>query len=107
VPMIPGAFLTFADNPLYSIYELAPRVNGIDARDDQQMAGVLMKVGSVPLIWPVIGMLFFRWAKEAIQPSHPRRDPAATAAVASGTGRTAAPEIRPNGASATTAPPAG
>jgi len=110
VPMIPGAFLTFADNPLYSIYELAPRVGGIDARDDQQMAGVLMKVGSVPLIWPVIGMLFFRWAKETIQPSHPPR-PAGTAAATApgrGAGPAAAPEVRSNGASSPAAtPPAG
>lgn len=63
VPMIPGGFLTFADHPLYGVYELAPRVADFDATADQQLAGVLMKVGSVPLIWPVIGVLFARWAR--------------------------------------------
>src|SRR5690606_29374694 len=68
VPMIPGAFLTFADHPLYGVYELAPRVAGFDATTDQQLAGVLMKVGSVPLIWPVIGVLFARWARASAEP---------------------------------------
>jgi putative membrane protein len=71
VPMIPGGFLTFADNPLYSVYELAPRVGGLDATSDQQLAGVLMKLGSVPLIWPVIGVLFARWAAEDRRPAAP------------------------------------
>lgn len=61
VPMIPGGFLTFADFPLYGSYELAPRVGGFAAIHDQQLAGALMKVGNVPLIWPVIGVMFWRW----------------------------------------------
>jgi len=69
VPMIPGGFLTFADHPLYGVYELAPRVGGFDAASDQQLAGVLMKLGSVPLIWPVIGVLFARWARESGAPA--------------------------------------
>lgn len=65
VPMIPGGFLTFATSPLYGIYELAPRVGGFDAGVDQQLAGVLMKIGNVPLLWPAIGVLFARWATES------------------------------------------
>ena len=68
VPMIPGGFLTFASTPLYGIYELAPRVEGFDAGVDQQLAGVLMKIGNVPLLWPAIGVLFARWAKESGTP---------------------------------------
>lgn len=68
VPMIPGGFLTFADSPLYAVYELAPRVGSFDAVSDQRLAGALMKVGSVPLVWPVIGVLFARWAREAGAP---------------------------------------
>jgi putative membrane protein len=63
VPMVPGGFLTFADFPLYSTYELAPRVGGIHPLEDQQVAGALMKVGNLPLIWPVIGALFWRWSQ--------------------------------------------
>jgi cytochrome c oxidase assembly factor CtaG len=65
VPMIPGGFLTFADLPLYGVYELAPRVGGFDATVDQQLAGVLMKIGNLPLLWPAIGVLFARWARES------------------------------------------
>lgn len=62
VPMVPGGFLTFASTPLYATYELAPRVGGFDAVDDQQLAGALMKIGSLPVIWPVLAGLFVRWA---------------------------------------------
>lgn len=69
VPMIPGGFLTFADRPLYAVYELAPRVGGFDATSDQQLAGVLMKLGGLPVIWPVIGVLFARWAARDRSPA--------------------------------------
>jgi hypothetical protein len=69
VPMIPGGFLTFAAHPLYGVYELAPRVGGLDAGVDQQLAGVLMKIGNVPLLWPAIGVLFARWARESGGPA--------------------------------------
>jgi cytochrome c oxidase assembly factor CtaG len=63
LPLIPGGFLTFSDIALYRIYELAPRVwSGFDAVSDQQVAGAVMKVGSLPIIWPVILALFLQWA---------------------------------------------
>jgi putative membrane protein len=65
VPMIPGGFLTFGPHPLYAIYELAPRVGGFDATSDQQLAGVIMKLGGIPIVWPVIGAMFARWARES------------------------------------------
>jgi cytochrome c oxidase assembly factor CtaG len=71
VPMIPGGFLTFAPTPLYATYELAPRVGGFDAVGDQQLAGALMKVGNLPLIWPVLAALFLRWARDASSPAAP------------------------------------
>ncbi len=60
MPMIPGGFLTFSQQPLYRTYELAPRI-GVDALNDQQMAGVLMKVGNLPVIWAAMGVIWFRW----------------------------------------------
>ena len=72
--MIPGGFLTFANAPLYSTYELAPRV-GITALTDQQLAGAIMKVGSLPVIWTVILVLWVRWFNED-QASDPRTRPA-------------------------------
>lgn len=61
--MVPGGFLTFADFPLYRLYELAPRVGSLTALGDQQLAGALMKVGNIPLIWPVIVTMMWRWAR--------------------------------------------
>jgi putative membrane protein len=64
VPMVPGGFLTFSSTPLYAIYELAPRVNGFEALEDQQTAGAIMKIGNLPLLWPVLAAIFVRWANE-------------------------------------------
>jgi cytochrome c oxidase assembly factor CtaG len=64
VPMVPGGFLTFADHPLYATYELAPRVMGFSALNDQQLAGAFMKVGNIPVIWSVIAVMFVRWWKQ-------------------------------------------
>lgn len=62
-PMIPGGFFTFSRYPLFDTYEIAPRV-GLSALADQQIAGAMMKVGSVPLIWIVIAVVWARWAAE-------------------------------------------
>jgi putative membrane protein len=75
VPIIPSAFLTFAEYPLYSTYELAPRIfERLTAQQDQQVAGLIMKlVGDLP-IWFAFGVLFFRWAKASEvtpPPDHP------------------------------------
>lgn len=78
VPMVPGGFLTFAGTPLYAVYELAPRVGGLDALEDQQAAGVIMKVGNLPLLWPVLGGLFMRWAAQDRAESTPPVEVTAT-----------------------------
>lgn len=57
----PYAFLTFAETPFYAVFELAPPVGGLSAREDQQLAGVLMKVGGGVVLWTAITVLFFRW----------------------------------------------
>jgi putative membrane protein len=73
VPMVPGGFLTFAEAPLYAVYELAPRIGGFEALDDQQAAGAIMKVGNLPLLWPVLAGLFLRWANQERASSLPPR----------------------------------
>lgn len=82
LPMIPGGFIAFSPQPLYSTYELAPRV-WLSALHDQQFAGVLMKVGNVPLIWTVMAVIWFRWFDSD---RHPRKGKAADAAASAGTG---------------------
>jgi cytochrome c oxidase assembly factor CtaG len=76
VPMVPGGFLTFAGTPLYAVYELAPRVGVLnDALDDQQAAGAIMKVGNLPLLWPVLAGIFIRWANQERAPSPTETQP--------------------------------
>ena len=74
-PIIPSAFLTFAEYPLYATYELAPRIfQVLTAQQDQQVAGLLMKlIGDLP-VWFGFGVIFFRWAREEERrppPVHP------------------------------------
>jgi len=70
--IVPSAFLTFAEYPLYGTYELAPRIFPIlTAVEDQKVAGLLMKiVGDLP-VWFAFGVIFFRWAREAPARPHP------------------------------------
>lgn len=66
-PMLPGAFITFAGVPLYRVYDLAPRFDGWTPLEDQQLAGAIMKVGNIPILWAVIGALFMRSALRSIR----------------------------------------
>lgn len=62
VPMVPGGFITFSTTPLYSTYELAPRV-GMSPIHDQQLAGAIMKLASIPIVWTTMAVIWFRWYK--------------------------------------------
>lgn len=62
VPTVPSGWLIFAEKPVYSAYDTASRLWGISAVDDQQLAGVLMKLGGGMFLWSVIFVLFFRWS---------------------------------------------
>ena len=64
VAVIPASLLTFSTTPVYAIYELAPRIGGLTAREDQQIAGILMKLATIPIVWGTIGVLWFRWSRE-------------------------------------------
>lgn len=59
--IIPAGFLTFSRFPIYRTYELAPRVTGLNALEDQQIAGLLMKLATPPVVAAVIGVMWFRW----------------------------------------------
>jgi putative membrane protein len=65
LPTVPASFLTFSSAPVYSGYEGFTNVFGISAHVDQQIAGLIMKIGGGLLLWTIIAVLFFRWhAKE-------------------------------------------
>jgi putative membrane protein len=64
LPTVPASFLTFGETVLYPHYDVLPRLWGISAIADQQVAGLLMKVGAGFLLWGMIAVLFFAWQAE-------------------------------------------
>jgi len=62
VPTMPGAWLTFATHPVYSVYATPFRAYHVSAVDDQQMAGLIMKLGGGSWFWAIITGMFFVWA---------------------------------------------
>jgi putative membrane protein len=60
VPTVPASFLTFSTSPLYSSYEAVSHP-WIGVVDDQQIAGLIMKIGGGLLLWGVIAVIFFKW----------------------------------------------
>ena len=62
--IIPAAILTFSSGPVYPAYAGLAKPAGIDAMIDQQLAGVIMKVGGGLLLWIAMAVIFFRWARD-------------------------------------------
>ncbi|MEO7556749.1 MAG: cytochrome c oxidase assembly protein [Acidimicrobiales bacterium] len=67
IPTVPSAWLIFAEKPIYSAYVHSYTVWGMTTVDDQQAAGVLMKLGAGIYLWVLIGILFARWAKRSME----------------------------------------
>ena len=65
VPTVPAGFLTFAGGALYETYDHPVRLWGISVTDDQQMAGLIMKLGGGLYLWTWILALFVRWNEES------------------------------------------
>lgn len=66
VVVVPSAALIISADPIYRTYELAPRVfAGWSAVEDQQFAGVIMKLGATPIVWGTILALFIRWTNDS------------------------------------------
>lgn len=64
IPTVPAAFLTFASVPLYSAYAGTSAALGVDVITDQQVAGLLMKIGGGLILWARITVIFFQWAAQ-------------------------------------------
>lgn len=77
---LPYVFLTFGELPFYATYELAPPVGSLGAREDQRLAGLIMRIGGGTILWTAAGILFWLWyrAENGPQPArvhsstHPR-----------------------------------
>ncbi len=72
VPTVPASFLTFGSDPLYRFYEDVPHLFGLSTLADQQLAGLIMKIGAGLLLWMIIAVVFFRWAAEEDRANNPR-----------------------------------
>ena len=64
IPTVPAGWLTFAEGAIYSAYDVPDRLWGLTITDDQQMAGVIMKLVGGGFLWVIITMRFFQWAAE-------------------------------------------
>ncbi len=69
------ALITFAHHPLYLFYTHAPRVLGISHLEDEQLGGIIMRMGSMSVFFPVAFAAFFRWARSETRRAS-RIDPA-------------------------------
>jgi cytochrome c oxidase assembly factor CtaG len=49
------------DYPMYSIYELAPRATRMDAITDLKVAGGVMELLGIGIIFGILTVMFFRW----------------------------------------------
>jgi putative membrane protein len=72
VPTVPASFLTFGSAPLYKFYRGLPHIWGLTTLEDQQMAGLIMKIGAGMLLWALIAVLFFRWAADEERRQRPQ-----------------------------------
>jgi putative membrane protein len=64
-----GALITLSEAPLYRVYAQAPRVTWLSPLEDQQLAGLLMWLGSATIIFAALTIVFFVWARREEQKS--------------------------------------
>ncbi len=64
IPTVPAGWLTFAGGAIYTAYDVPDRMFGLTITDDQQMAGVIMKLVGGGYLWLVITIRFFQWAEK-------------------------------------------
>ena len=61
VPTVPASFLTLSTGVIYSAYAHQTVKLGISPITDQQVAGVIMKIGGGAILWGILGYTFFAW----------------------------------------------
>lgn len=59
VPTVPAGWLTFAEGVVYRHYDTPVRVFGLSATYDQQIAGLIMKIGGGVFLWTIVVIMFF------------------------------------------------
>lgn len=61
IPTVPAGWLTFAEGVIYKSYDKSFRLWNVSVQDDQQLAGMIMKVVGSTYLWTIITVLFFRF----------------------------------------------
>jgi putative membrane protein len=61
IPTVPAGWLTFAEGVIYKSYDHSYRLWDVSVQDDQQLAGMIMKVVGSTYLWTIITVLFFRF----------------------------------------------
>lgn len=75
IPTVIAAFITFSNGVFYHYYATAPRLWGVDALEDQQLAGFVMKILGSLILWGFIGWAFFQWyQRDNAESREPRWD---------------------------------
>ena len=59
VPTVPAGWLTFAEGAVYKHYDIPVRVFNLSVTYDQQIAGLIMKIGGGLYLWAIVIFLFF------------------------------------------------
>ncbi|MHB8593991.1 MAG: cytochrome c oxidase assembly protein, partial [Acidimicrobiales bacterium] len=60
LPNFPSVIFIFARHPLYPAFAHAHQAIGLSALNDQQLAGVVAKVGTIPVLWTVAWVALLR-----------------------------------------------
>ena len=80
-----GAMITYSEGPLYPTYAAARRVWDIGVMEDQELAGLIMWVGTSTIYLGALALVFFRWAANENRKETQHyvvRTPSASAAMA-------------------------
>jgi putative membrane protein len=64
VPSILASIVTFAEGVVYPFYDQNPRLWGLSAVSDQQIAGGIMKLFGDVAMWGFIAVAFYRWYRK-------------------------------------------
>ncbi len=73
VPTVPAGWLVLAEGVVYDSYDKPARLWGLTVTDDQQLAGLIMKLGGGMFLWAVIVFLFARWVGKQDRGTRARR----------------------------------
>lgn len=73
VPTIPAAWLALAEGVVYESYDKPARLFGLSVTSDQQLAGLIMKLGGGFFLWFIIIVTFFRWSSTQDRGTKARR----------------------------------